>query len=68
MHLPPQCVQSLNWPESSAVVDLDRTTLAGAPQYRHSKPITRKYEASLFAYYGREPYWKAPPIEMAHVG
>jgi sporulation protein YlmC with PRC-barrel domain len=38
-------------------VDVDRETLAAAPEYDPSAPITRDYEYQVFDHYGRPHYW-----------
>lgn len=48
----------ISWPEASVYVDLDSDTIRRAPEYELSVPISREYEANLFDYYEREPYWE----------
>lgn len=55
--LPAQWISSVSWEQSRVYIDLDRDTVKRAPEYDPSKPITREYEAALYAHYSREPYW-----------
>jgi len=63
--LPADWISSVSWDESRVYVDLDRETVKRAPEYDHSKPITRDYEGSLFTHYGRTPYWEASAAAKA---
>lgn len=56
--IPAQWISSVSWDESKVYVDLDRETVKRAPEYDALKPVSREYEASLFAHYGRKPYWE----------
>jgi uncharacterized protein YrrD len=55
--LPAQWISSVSWEQSRVSVDLDRETVKRAPEYDPTRPLTREYEAALYARYGREPYW-----------
>ena len=59
--LSPLWVASVNWPEMSVYVDLDRASIQRAPEYNPDQPITREFEAQLFAHYSRRPYWESMP-------
>jgi len=56
--LSPVWSTSVDWDRSQVRVDLDRATIKLAPVYDPSIPITREYEARLFAYYSQPPYWE----------
>jgi hypothetical protein len=55
--VPPSWASEVDWHGSKLMVNLDRATIKGAPGYDASQPIARDYEAALFRYYNREPYW-----------
>lgn len=56
--LAPEWIAWVSWAEARVYVDLDHNTVKRAPEYDPSTPITRDYEAELFSYYGRAPYWE----------
>jgi hypothetical protein len=56
--LPPLWSTSVDWDRSQVRVDLERETLRLAPEFDPSTPLSREYEARLFAYYSRPPYWE----------
>ena len=56
--LPPAWATNVDWARSSVHVNLAREVIKGAPEYDPSVPISRGYEASLFDYYSRQPYWE----------
>jgi hypothetical protein len=53
----PAWVVGISWIESKIVAGLTREAILTAPPYVESLPVTREYEDSLFAHYGRPPYW-----------
>lgn len=38
-------------------INMSRGAIEHAPPFDPDKPINRDYEASLFSYHGRQPYW-----------
>ncbi len=62
--VPPQWISWVSWSESRVYLDLDRDTIARAPEYDPFRPITREYEEQFFSHYGREPYWSAPSARL----
>jgi uncharacterized protein YrrD len=53
----PAWASTVDWHSSKVHLNLDRNTVKGAPEFDMSTPITREYEARLFAYYNQKPYW-----------
>jgi hypothetical protein len=56
--VPPQWCREITWLDRSVTVDLTREQIRSAPEWDPSGPISRDYEAALFAHYGRTPYWQ----------
>jgi len=56
--VPPFWATSIDWDRSRVHLDLDRATIQRAPEYDAGHPIGREYEARLFEYYRRQPYWE----------
>jgi len=63
--LAPEWIAWVSWHEARVYVDLDRDTVKRAPEFDASKPLTREYEAQLFSYYGRVPYWERKAERVA---
>jgi hypothetical protein len=55
--LPAHWISSVSWGESRVYVDLDMETVKRGPAYDATQAITREDETTLFAHYGRAPYW-----------
>jgi uncharacterized protein YrrD len=53
----PAWVQSVDWVQGLIHVDLDAETIRNSPEFDHTQPINREYEARLYDYYGRPKYW-----------
>lgn len=56
--VPPSWAAAVDWERSQVRVKLDRATIKNAPEYDTARPISREYEARLFDYYQRQPYWQ----------
>jgi uncharacterized protein YrrD len=54
----PQWVRDVSWAESSVYLDLDRRSIASAPQFNPAGPFTREEEERLYQHYSRPPYWR----------
>lgn len=54
--LAPEWISTIDWTDSKARVDLDRSAIWSAPEYDASGPIDRDYERRLREHYGREAY------------
>lgn len=48
-----------SWAEMYVYVNLTREIIKSAPEFELGEPVTREYEARLFAHYKRSPYWEA---------
>jgi len=59
----PAWAEKIGWIENKLYLALDRQTIKSAPEYLESRPLTREYEDSIYAHYGRAPYWLG---ESAH--
>lgn len=55
--LSPAWVQQISWDKQEVVVDTDRETVKGSPEYDPSAPVNREYEIQMYDYYGRPKYW-----------
>jgi len=53
----PEWIKRVSWGDSSVVVGLTRGAIQSCPAYSAAEPITRYYEAQLYAHYGMAPYW-----------
>jgi PRC-barrel domain len=53
----PAWIHRVSWEESKVYVELSRENIQNGPEYSESQLITREYETSLYAHYGRPPYW-----------
>ncbi|MGA3213805.1 MAG: PRC-barrel domain-containing protein [Terriglobales bacterium] len=53
----PSWIERVGWKESRVYVGLSREAIKSCPEYLLSRPLTREYEAQIFAHYGRPPYW-----------
>jgi hypothetical protein len=61
----PAWIQRVSWISSKLYVALSRVAIQTGPAYLDSMPITREYETSLFAHYGRPSYWHNQAAEPA---
>jgi hypothetical protein len=67
--LPPAWVEKVSWEESKVFVGVTREAIQNCDEYLDGTPITREYENTLYAHYGRPPYWpkrEEPFIENDH--
>lgn len=55
--LPPAWVETFDWAENKARVELTREQIEGSPEWDPSVPLERVYEERLFDYYSRPSYW-----------
>lgn len=53
----PRWVSRINWQEREVQVALSRDTVQRSPAWDPAAPINRRYEKSLYDYYGRPVYW-----------
>ena len=56
--LPTALIICISWAEGNAYVGISRERIVHAPEFDEKQPVTREYEAKLFAYYERLPYWQ----------
>jgi uncharacterized protein YrrD len=66
--LSPEWISSVSWSESRVYIDFDSDTVKRSPEFDRSRPVQRKYEEQLFAFYNRPPYWEKKPHEIATTG
>jgi hypothetical protein len=59
--IPPAWIQEITWTDHRACVDLTRAQVESSPAWDPYHPVTPEMEAELFAHYGRELRWDAPP-------
>jgi hypothetical protein len=61
----PAWAESVNWPEQTVSVAVDRGQVKHAPPYDSAEHIDRQWEADYYRHYGVAPYWDrrtpAPP-------
>jgi hypothetical protein len=57
----PEWIKSVDWPEATVTVDLDRQAIKDAPAYDPDSPIARDSEENLHGHYGRRGHWHEPP-------
>lgn len=55
--LAPDWITAVHWAESDVTISLSRDAIRNAPEFDPSVPVNRKYEQSLYDYYGRPVYW-----------
>jgi hypothetical protein len=53
----PRWIESISWSEAKVVVNLNRQTIKGAPEYTDGSLVSRDYEIGLYAHYNRKGYW-----------
>lgn len=53
----PVWAEKIDWAAREVQVDLERDVIKNAPEYNPREPVNREYEARLYDYYGRPPYW-----------
>lgn len=53
----PQWIEDISWSENMVRLDLTRAQVKDGPEYRPGMNVERDYEAELFDYYRRAPYW-----------
>lgn len=58
----PEWIVSVNWPNSTVVVDLTREDIKSAPPYDASQPFGRELEGVLYGHYSRGGYWHEPSV------
>jgi sporulation protein YlmC with PRC-barrel domain len=54
----PSWVDSVDWGEREARVDLTRAEVENSPEFNPSDPVNREYEVRLYDFYGRPKYWQ----------
>jgi hypothetical protein len=54
----PTWVNSVDWAEKKAVVELSQEAVKDSPEFNPSAPVDRRYEARLFDFYGLPKYWE----------
>jgi uncharacterized protein YrrD len=57
-------IGSIRWDLKQIQVSLPHDRICAAPEYDRSVPVTRSYEARLYEYYGRTPYWVSDADHM----
>lgn len=53
----PDWADTINWDESSVVLDLTREEVKASPEYDPHQLVNRETETRLYDYYGRPAYW-----------
>lgn len=53
----PRWVDTVDWPNRRVRVDLASEQIRSGPAYDSTRNLARSDEESLFAFYGRAPYW-----------
>ena len=53
----PTWINSVDWAESKASVDLTREQVKNSPEYDPSAPVNLEYEVRMYDFYGRPKYW-----------
>lgn len=53
----PVWAEQIDWEKREITVNLQREAIKNSPEYDPAKPVNREYEARLYDYYGRPPYW-----------
>jgi hypothetical protein len=53
----PAWILRVSWMDSNIYAFLSEEDIKSAPEYLLARPLTRAYEAQLYAHYGRPPYW-----------
>jgi len=53
----PAWVEKVSWEESKVYVGITRDAIQSCEEYVDDRPLTREYEARIYAHYGRTPYW-----------
>jgi hypothetical protein len=61
--LSPDWVDEVKWSEAKVYTPLMRERIQSSPAYDPRFPVTREYEADLFAHYGQTRYWDAEEAE-----
>jgi len=51
-------IKDINWLESEVVVDLDKDSIKGSPEYDSDSALNRQYEGKLFEHYSKKRYWE----------
>jgi len=59
----PKWAERVSWEDSKVYVALKREVIKNAPEYFESTMITREFEARLYSYYGRPPYWLRTAVQ-----
>lgn len=54
----PDWTESVSWSTQTVTINLARDLMAESPEYGPSVWVTRPYEAELYRYYRRTPYWE----------
>jgi len=54
----PEWIEAVSWADSAVHVALSSDTVRNAPPYDASLPVDRRYEQTLYGYYGRAGYWE----------
>lgn len=54
----PSWVESVDWVERKAKVDMTREQVANSPEFNPSDAVNREYEVRLYDFYGRPKYWQ----------
>jgi hypothetical protein len=54
----PEWIEAVSWQDAAVHVALPSETIRDAPPYDPSRPLDRKYEQKLYAYYGLSGYWE----------
>lgn len=55
----PRWIGGVDWSDEAVTVDLSRDAVKAAPAYDPSADLDRQRENTLYAHYGRAPYWNA---------
>jgi hypothetical protein len=58
----PQWIDRISWDDSVVYINLTKENIKQSPEYSEESGLTRDYEASLFGYYKKTPYWSAEPV------
>jgi len=53
----PIWAQAVTWEDRRVLVGLTREQIEGSPEFHPSVPVNRRYEETLYDYYGRPKYW-----------
>ncbi len=54
----PEWIHGIIWNQRQVSVDIPKEKLEKSPAFDDSAPLTRKYEESIYSYYGGTKYWE----------